>query len=374
MILRTLKLTNFRNLNGIFTISNGLNLIIGKNGIGKTNFIEAVSFLAYGKSFRTNQEVNVIKKSLLDVNSNVYARIEGTFIDSIGGEELRDVFLEKANANDRIRKTIKVNSKKTIINKLLRNFYIVIFSPNTIDLVIGSPFDRREDLNNFLSIYDYKYFNEINEYKKIVQNRNKVLEKLNERKGTTSELVYWNDKLSDLGSKIIYKRVTILKYINKILLSIAPDLFNLNIEDAQIIYNSKFVESDYSLKDIYSKLKSKVDMNFEKEIYARRTLYGPHREDYSFFINSKDLKEMGSRGQQRLCVFLYKIAQWKLLKRKVNTIPLLIFDDLFSELDGKVKKNLIHFFKTFNSQIIITNTSKKEFNEFIISGAKIIKL
>lgn len=363
MVLRSLKLTNFRNLGGEFALSNGVNVIIGLNGVGKTNFLEAVGLLSYGKSFRTNHELFTIKNNLSDSSNLIFNRLEGHIFDSLGGEIVREVIIEQTiNTNGNgCRKALKIDGNKTPLLKFVKNFYTIIFSPNTIDLVISSPSLRRRDLDDFLSVYDERYLNEISEYRKIIRNRNKVLERFAENKANKQEIVFWNKRLIDLGAKIIFKRVEFFEEVNPLILKLAKELFNFDIDGLFVEYISKFTATKV-LEDIQESFRLKINQNLNKEIYAGTTLYGPQREDFKFMLNGKELKEFGSRGQQRLSAFLYKIAQWKVLKDKMNIIPMLLLDDLFSELDKKVVGKICKFLSSIDGQIIITSTSKRDFD------------
>ncbi|MFC1780535.1 DNA replication/repair protein RecF [Patescibacteria group bacterium] len=375
MVLRSIKLTNFRNLNGEYALSKGINVIIGANGLGKTNFLESTNFLSYGKSFRTNCEANIINTSITGPSHLKFMRISGNFVDSLGSEVMHDVVLENTNNGNGngCRKTLKKNNNKTPLSKFLRDFHTIIFSPNTIDLVISSPSVRRRDIDDFLSIYDRDYFTEITEYKKVIRNRNRVLESVLKNTSNRSELSFWNKKLIDLGAIIIYKRINFVDTINPLISKLASKLFNSKVKDLEVKYISKFVQSKKQ-KDIKNSFKRKIEQNIDKEIFAGTSLYGPQREDFYFLLNSYDLKEFGSRGQQRLCSFLYKIAQYKLLKRKTGSAPMLLLDDLFSELDRDVRTKVCSFLIDVEGQTILTAVSEKEFDKEFLEKVNRVEL
>jgi len=374
MVLRTLKLQNFRNLSGEYTLSNGINIIVGKNGLGKTNFIESIHFLSNGKSFRTNSDLYAIKRSLIELDEIAFARVEGIIMDSLGSEQTKDVYLEKSNNGNGVKKVLKINSKKVSQANFLHVFYSIVFSPNSIDLVISSPFERRKDLDDFLCVFNDSYSKILFDYRRVVRNRNKLFEKISMQKGKKEELNFWNNELIHLAPIIIYERIKMIKRINKVIKRIGPDMFNLDLEDLDIFYDSKFAQHSSEFNDIEAKFREKVSDNIHKEIRACTTLYGPQREDFHFNLNSNDLKEMGSRGQQRLFSFLYKMAQWKILKEKIEYPPILLLDDIFSELDDKVQKNVCKFLSKIDVQIIITTTNIDGFSDKFIKRLHKIQL
>jgi DNA replication and repair protein RecF len=375
MILRSIKLTNFRNLNGEYALSKGINVIIGANGLGKTNFLESTNFLSFGKSFRTSCEANIIKMSITGPSHLKFVRISGSFTDSLGNEVIHDVVLEKANNGNGngCRKTLKKNNNKIPLSKFLRDFHTIIFSPNTINLVISSPSIRRRDLDDFLSIYDGDYFTEITEYRKVIRNRNRVLESVSKNASKRSELNFWNKLLIDLGAIIIHKRVQFIDTINPLISKLALKLFNSNVKNLKVEYISKFIQSKKQ-KDIKDSFERKIGQNINKEIFAGTSLYGPQREDFHFLLNDYGLKEFGSRGQQRLCSFLYKIAQYKLLKTKTGSAPMLLLDDLFSELDRDVRAKVCSFLIDVEGQTILTAVSEKEFEKGFLDKVNRIEL
>lgn len=375
MILRTLKLTNFRNLTGEFDFKNGLNVVIGPNGVGKTNLLEALAYISSGKSFRTNSESSVINHNSAKLGKVVFSRLEGVLADGLGNEITPSIFLEKISSSNGngCRKILTIHGKRTISSKFVKNLYSINFSPNTIDLVTGSPAVRRRDLDDFLSVYDSEYFKEIFDYKKVIRNRNKLLERCREGSNERKELAFWNIRLIELGAKIIYKRMQFFKEIGPMMLSLAPKVFNL--EDINLVpkYESKFTRNP-SLEGIKSSLKKKIYDNGAKEIQAGVSLYGPHREDFNFLLDGYELREFGSRGQQRLCAFLYKIAEWHMLREISKTPPVLLLDDLFSELDDIVHEKIQQFLLGLEGQIVFTAFKTEELEKNFLTKANRILL
>lgn len=375
MIIRNLKLRNFRNLQSNLSLSNGINVVIAPNGSGKTNLLEAIYFLASGKSYRTSQELDTIKNDLLSPGGTAYTRIEGTLMDSLGNEVILEVFIEMVENNSlpRAKKGLKVNKNSRRRLDFIGNLYSVIFSPKTVDLVAGSPYVRRRDLDDYLSMKDADYLRNLYEYNNIVRNRNRLLQFIAENKAKKQELDFWNDKLIDSGSLVIFHRVDFFRKVNPLVQKLALKVFNGEDISLSFSYDSKFL-SDGSLGGICDSFRNKVRYNTIKEIAAGRTLYGPHREDFHMIYQNKDLREFGSRGQQRLAAFLYKIIQWQLLYKEINYPPILLLDDLLSELDPQVCLKVQKFLRGIGSQILLTGLNKDTFENNFLREASMIKL
>lgn len=374
MILQTLDITNFRNLRGKFKFKKGINVIVAPNGAGKTNLLEALGFISFGSSFRTNSEFSTIRYSVIDSEGLVFTRLAAVLVDGLGNEVLREVIIEPTSNSDSkgSRKVLKADKNRIPLARFMRDFHTVIFSPNTIDVVTGAPSSRRKDLDDFLQIFDEEYLEEFLEYRKVIRGRNKLLEKLQSGLGNKQELDFWNKKLIDLGARIIWKRLGIITKANPIVAAFASDLFNDNGGDLEIEYMSKFIASS-RFADIKKALAKKISENIQKEIGAGVSLYGPHREDFRFLLNGRDLREFGSRGQQRLSAFLCKVSQWQILKEKFGMPPLLLLDDLFSELDKKVCDNVQAFLNNCEGQIVITALKRSELaREFLKRAYEVV--
>lgn len=373
MILREFSLKNFRNLDGVFHCIAGINAFIAPNGSGKTNLLESVGFLSRGKSFRTVDELTTINKNILLQETLPFARLSGDVEDGLGNSLSREIILEKVNGAiaATCRKTLKIDGNKTILAKFINDFASVIFSPNTIDIVTGSPQIRRKDLDTFLIMYDEEYYRELTDYNKVIRGRNKILEKIQTRKGTIRELSFWNEQLTNLGSRIIHKRVQSLNRSNPIIAQHAHSLFNGDLNELEVNYESKFLTRGNDIGLVRDELDLKIRENIQKEIFAGRSLYGPHREDFQFFLNGYGLREYGSRGQQRLCSFLYKIAQHDMLEKKHGVAPLLLIDDLFSELDHQVRERIQRFLQELKSQILLTGLDKNEFEKEFLENVNL---
>jgi DNA replication and repair protein RecF len=240
--------------------------------------------------------------------------------------------------------------------------------------VTDSPITRRKDIDGFLSVYDEGYYSELSEYSKIVRGRNKILEKIQMRKGKISELSFWNASLVELGATIISKRKSLLQKTNPTMAKLASKLFNGDFNELSVHYVSKFTTEENTLDEVKRSFSSKIANNIKKEIFVGKSLYGPHREDFVFNLNGHTLRDFGSRGQQRLCSFLYKVAQHDMLQKKQDISPILLIDDLFSELDMQVRKRIQKFLESLSAQILLTGLNRTEFEKSFLKNAEVIEL
>jgi len=348
VIINSLSLKNFRNLNVDVKLSPNVNIIFGENAAGKTNFLDSIYYLCYGKSFRpyaASTEIN------WDTDS-AFGTIAAYFAQSI---DLCKIVFSGNNIDKKNTKRFLFGESGTTRNKFTQGKKLILFTPHLLNIIAGTPADRRDELDIFLSNIDYKYAGLLKRYKSIVKNRNKLLQKLQSGYGDNTQLDFWNEKLLLDGTEIITKRIDFFKELDPILDESAKKLFN-KYGDFSLQYFSKFTSGNSILEEF----KTKLNQNLQKEIYAGRTLYGPHREDWAIYLDNRDLKLYGSRGQQRLAALIIKFAFWIYVsKTDDQPIPILL-DDIFSELDKKNSEKLQKFFMNLDTQIFITTANKSE--------------
>lgn len=362
-MIKNIKLKKFRNLNLQTDLDPNINIIIGKNGLGKSNFIDSVYYFSYGKSFKRISDSD----SIAFDDTIGFARMETV----INNDEQTKLAVTFSRVDDKSYKKLEVNDLATIKRKFNNHLYAVMFSPETLDIIIGSPDLRREDLDDFISGINDEYEHKLRDYKNIVRNRNKVLAAISDGKSTTKELIYWTERLLELGSYILDERVRVLKEFRPVLRENAKQLFDAELGSLDINYESKVTEFDMEggSKEIFAQ---KIKSGINKEIGAKRTLYGPHRDDIIFTLNDKNIRIFGSRGQQRLAALIFKLSMWFYLKDKLGTSPVLLLDDIFSELDAANSRKLEHLLQELHTQILVTATEKYYLSEdFYKKGNKI---
>lgn len=354
MFLKTLSLQNFRNYDkSDFKFSKDIALIVGPNTSGKTNFAESIFYLATGRGSKAEKDADIIS-----FGKNV-ARIKGELEDKT--ELSVVVSKEEADTRETIRKKYLVNgvSKRRI--DFAGNLACVLFSPEDLDIIIGGPNLRRRLLDDLLEQVDRDYRNAIIVYTKALRQRNALLDKVRESGIRNEKLFeYWDNLLIDNGSVITKKREEFIQFINN---------FSKEIFDFIVFYDKSIISSARLLQ--YK----------EAEVGSGATLVGPHRDDLSFSMfpstgsgqaTTHDIKSFGSRGQQRLTILQMKIIELSFIEKIIGQKPILILDDIFSELDSGHIKLVLDMLS--NQQSIVTTTHKEFVEERILKNADVIEL
>lgn len=363
MNILSLSLRNFRNYTEeYFEFTDNINVLTGANAQGKTNVAEAIFFLCTAYSPRANKEKFVIK------NGENNAEIEGKAKSAYGSESV------KINFDSQNKKEIFVNGIKILkIGEILGNINSVFFNPQELKLVQESPEDRRRFLNISLSQMSKKYFYSLNRYNKILAQRNNLL-KEQDKDLIRETLPIWDEQLTKEAGVIISGR-------NRFLEQISP----IAEEKHALLSNGKEklsmkTESGYfgSEEDIAFALKEDLKLSLEKDIRLGYTSIGPHRDDVKFDLNGIDAKIYGSQGQQRTIALSLKLAETEIFKLRFNEYPILILDDVLSELDKDRQKKLIGEVEKMQTIFTATNIDRSVFNKvsynhIIIENGKIKK-
>lgn len=361
MIIETLALYDYRNYHSLnFKFSNKLNIIIGNNGEGKTNILESIYVLAITKSFRDQEMENLINfnqpYSIMKCNLNKNKKKQELKI-----ELYRDKKQKKIYINDKQIKTY---------NDYLTNLNVILFSQQDMDIIRGTPSVKRKYLNIEIGQTSNKYLSIVNEYNKYLKQRNDLLKKYNESDESTKIL------LDILTSKLVEKGSLIYVYRNNFITDINNKIdkiyeFFTGLTGLKIRYINSINFASYELDNIRKELLKKYERSRFKEVMQGVTLTGPHRDDFIFELNSNDLALFGSQGQQRLAIIALKLSEIELLKENTGYNPVVLLDDIFSELD-KSKRNKLLDFMNKNIQTIITTTDIKSINKKYIKNSKVV--
>ncbi len=337
------------------------NVIIGDNAQGKTNILEAIYTAINGKSFRTKNDIELIKAQ------EVNCQIRLNFIKNQREQQI-DMLISKDN-----KKKIAIN--EVALNKtfeLIGYLNIILFSPEDLKLVKGSPTERRRFLNREISNIDKKYLNYLVSYNRVLNQKNKFL-KFNVEKTEDASFDIWDEQLAKYAKYIVVKRANYIRQLsqraNKIhsQLSEAKELLTLD-------YLSDFFDENNAI--IEEKAIEKLKNSRSKDIRYGYTTVGPHREDIEFFINQKNLKKYGSQGQQRSALLAIKLAEIEIIKDVIGEYPILMLDDVMSELDNKRQMILLKEIK--RTQTLLTTTDLHGLNNkdiapywrhFIVDGS-----
>ena len=322
MVLKRLRLTNFRNYTKAdVAFSPKMNIIYGLNAQGKTNFLEAIYLLCLGRSFRLAKNQNLIKKE------EDCLLLEGEFILDNGID--KKVVL--SYIRDR-RKEVSVNRKKISgHSEIFGQFPVVVMAPDEFKITSGGPAERRRFLDILLSQVSLSYLVNLQEYSRILKQRNKILQSLRDGKNVSSSAMQpWTEKLVEVGSKIIMSRRQFIEDFSLLLTDIYQN-FSRTKDKLTVHLQSKISCSDGERM----KYNFEVELlkNKEKEKVFGSTLVGPHRDDVLFEIDGMDLRKFGSRGEHKSVLISIKIAEFHYIRERREEDPLLLLDDCYSELD-----------------------------------------
>lgn len=349
MYLQHIHLINYRNYeNQQLNLNRGINVLIGSNGQGKTNLLEAIYYLAAGNNFRGNKDIELIKWD------QPYLRLIGQMKkdDSERCYEM-EVYIDKEK-----NKQLKINGVKYKSMSELNNYLrVVLFSPDDLKIVKGSPAERRRYLDVCMSQQDKSYYRLIRDYDRIVQQRNNLLKELHYKKENKAQLEVWNQYLIEYGSQIIYKRLQYLKMLVPMARKVQQAL-TCETERFSVTYHcSMGAIGDFSVEQIKNVFQTILAQKQGEEIARGTTLWGPHRDDLIFYLNGMDLKKYGSQGQQRTGILSLKMAELQTFYKLHGEYPLLLLDDVMSELDDDRRQFLMKMVKKYQIQTIITGAN-----------------
>ncbi|MFR0802506.1 DNA replication/repair protein RecF [Suilimivivens sp.] len=352
MILKSLELANFRNYEELnISFDKGTNILYGDNAQGKTNILEAIYVSATTKSHKGSKDKEIINFDKEEAHIRTY--------------------LEKENVETRVDMHLRKNKSKGIaidgqkIKKaadLMGLLNVVFFSPEDLSIIKDGPAERRRFADMELCQLDSFYLYNLNHYNKIIGQRNKLLKDMYFQPELKETLNIWDSQLVSFGSKIIERREQFVKQLGDIIFDIHKKLSG-GKEELVIAY-----EPDVSIEDFEKQMK----YNQDKDIRLKQTTTGPHRDDFSFVVNGVDIRKYGSQGQQRTAALSLKLSEIELVKKISKDTPVLLLDDVLSELDSNRQNYLLN--SIGNIQTIITCTGLDEFinNRFEIN--KIFKV
>lgn len=360
MYIESLKLKNFRNYETLeLKFNKGINIIYGKNAQGKTNLLESIYVLGITKSHRSSIDNYLIR------NGENYLNIHG-----IIKKNRFPMHLEYSLSNI---KELKIDKEKIgKVSDYISKMNIIIFYPEDLEIIKGSPSIRRKFLNLELSQLYSSYYTLLNDYNRLLKMRNDYLKKISlDNKYDENYLNILNNYFLEKGILICKMRSKFIKLLNEKSSEIFKTITGL--EGFHIVYNSNIDISFDSKEKIKEESEIKIKKMFKSELKFRASLVGPHRDDFEFYLKENNLKLYGSQGQQRIAVLSIKLAEISIFKEYTGTTPILLLDDIFSELDSKKKNNLLRYIKN-NIQTIITTTDLATINKRIIEKAKLIEI
>jgi len=327
MTLETVILQHFRNYDAQrFEFSSEVTMIVAPNAAGKTNILEAIFLLATGKSFRADRDIEMIQWK------NEFGRV-------------------KATIGDTTLEVLITQSKKYLLNGIARrqidfvgNLRAVLFWPEHLALVTDSPSVRRRYLDSVLVQVDREYRRNLLSYERGLRQRNRLLDLINEGKASRNQLIFWNQLLIKSAAYITDSRTAFIDFINTYQLT--------KSQNNKLTYDKSIISQ------------SRLEQYKDEEVAAKATLVGPHRDDITFLLDDRSLASFGSRGQQRMAILWLKLAELSFIQTKSGERPILLLDDIFSELDETHKKLVMDVIG--RQQTIITSANPMRVNAVVI--------
>lgn len=354
MEISNLKLINFRNYEKLeISFNDHLNLIYGNNGMGKTNLVESICVLALTRSFRAVVDKNLIykDKNVLKIEGNVKNNYSNNYKVIISDEG----------------KKVKINNNKVAkISDYISKINVVIFNPDDLRIIKDTPSIRRKNINIELSQIDVIYLQNLNMYNKLLKQRNSYLKTMAINSNTSSDyLDILTSKLVDYGIKIYEQRSKYYNQINKYV----GEYYNKITGSSNL--NIKFI-SDYE-NMTYESLINKYKDNLKRDLFIGKTSFGIHHDDIEFYLDDLNLKIYGSEGQQKNAIIALKLSELEIINEEKGFYPILILDDLFSELDKEKINNIIKLLND-SIQTFITTTNIENIDSKLLKNCKTIKI
>ncbi len=339
MIIKSLEIADYRNYDSLhIDFSSGTNILYGDNAQGKTNILEAIYMSATTKSHKGTKDKDVVNFRKEESHIRTYLEKEGI-------ETRVDMHLRKNKS-----KGIAIDGQK--IKKaaqLLGLLNVVFFSPEDLSIIKNGPAERRRFVDMELCQLDQFYLYNLNNYNKIVNQRNKLLKDMYFNPSLRDTLNIWDSQLISFGSKIIERRQLFVEQLNEIILEIHRKLSG-GRENLVIQYEPDVLIDEYE---------KKMSLNQERDVKLKQTSTGPHRDDFSFVVGDIDIRKFGSQGQQRTAALSLKLSEIELVKKMTRDNPVLLLDDVLSELDSNRQNYLLSTIGDI--QTIITCTGLDEF-------------
>lgn len=358
MEILEISYVNFRNLedNNLKFVSE-MNLFAGKNGQGKTSILEAIYFVATGKSFRTSRNNELIKYSKDKMGVFV------SFKDSIS-EKTMTVKIDSS------KKEYRFNGKKVPYDQFYGKLNVVSFIPEDINLIMGTPSIRRSFFDSEISQASFEYFQDLKNYSKVLKIRNRFLKEKNYRDPMYS---IYEDEFIKLGARLIKKRIDYVKNISIILNLNYRKLFD-NKKELSLKYSSSLGElKNIDLKSIEDKIKEAIKERFPQEIRYGFSMVGPQKDDFLFLLNEREAKSFASQGEKKSIIFSLKLSEIDMIMKEKRERPVFIIDDISSYFDSIRKENILNYLKKREIQVFISSTGLLEIKSknFIVEKGEV---
>ncbi len=342
MVLRSIILRNFRNYREeLFTFHERFNLICGDNAQGKTNLLEAIHLLS---TFRPFKQIRI--EELIQFGQS-QGRIKGEIESNTG---LNDVHINLAKGG----KTVRLNGKVIYsLSKVVGKFNVVTFLPSDLELIKGTPQNRRKYVDTMICTFSPQHLTDLKSYFRALSQRNALLAKRD--KIDWGSLEIWDEKMAELGARIIGRRINSIRKLQPEIREVYKRLSGI---DTEIKFHYR---SAYKLgKNIDELLKNELSSRITQDKRRGHTTVGPHRDLIEFRIDGKDAAEFASQGEAKTLALALKSSEIELTRKLLGRTPVLLLDDIISELDEKRRKFLFGLLEGFTGQVFVTATSANQ--------------
>ena len=383
MYLSHLSLNEFRNYRHLeLSLGKGLFIFYGENAQGKTNLLEAVSMLATGSSFHASSDREVVSWYAPDHITRILGNVkrgeddvqlEMVIFDptplKVEDQAPRTIELPASTQ----RKRVKVNTIPKKVIDLIGQMKVVVFAPTDLHLVEGSPDERRRFLDRALCQLQPRYCQALLQYRKIITQRSALLKRIRDNQEDPGMLDYLDDKLTGLANLIIFERRRMLASLNEQTYALQEALSG-GRERLQIVYRPSFkVDQAWSMAEAQQHYRTQLREVRRKELLQGVCLLGPHRDDLEFLVNDVNMLTYGSRGQQRTVALSAKLAELAYMRACTGDEPVLLLDDVFSELDAQRRGHLLSEVLQ-HEQVLLTVTDLTSFPAEILAQAHIYQV
>lgn len=360
MLLNQLKISSFRNLESIDLKLNSpdqITIFLGENANGKTNILESIYLLSFPKSFRGHALTDMI--NFQQNFFNIQANFRQTELDNKISDlenKLTTNSLQFGYQTNPSKKVYRHNQVEVDLKDFIVHLQAVIFTPEDIELVHGSPQSRRKLINATLGQFSSEYLENYSKFQNCLKQRNALLKRIRSRQAQTSELTFWNNQFTKLATDIHQERLNLFQYFQ----SEIKNKYH-HISDSQqktelkFLYHGKEYEAQF---DNYSEIiEYQLQANQSDEIRRGYTLCGPQKDDWQFYLNSQPADKFASRGEKRSLMLALKVVELEYLQSKTNRQPILLLDDVFSELDKTRRLKLLQLCNSYQTFISTVETS-----------------
>lgn len=353
MFIEDIHLINYRNYqNEKVSFEKGINIIIGENAQGKTNLIEGIFFLSRGYSHRASSTSELANWNHQDFFINA------TVVSGEVRHQLKIISKGK-------KRQLLLDGKPGKREKIVRVLNTILFEPDDLKIVKEGPDKRRRFLNQEISGFKPEYHYLLRDFEKVLNQRNALLKEIRVEKSLICTLDSWDEQFINIGTKLMKHRIAYLHRLNKEANALHKKL-SLKRENLTLYYQNNLITKLADVEDLKNIFRKKITESRDEEIKKGSTIYGPHVDDILIEINGKDARRYGSQGQQRTAAISLKLSQINIVYENTGEYPIILLDDIFSELDENRCKSIIELLK--NTQAFITCTE-----EFLIKGTLLNK-